>query len=194
MLKEIYLASSNPGKIEIFRYLCNNVGIRLNTFDNKINVIEDGLTAKENAIKKVIVYKNLTNLPIIADDSGLRFLSLNDEPGIKARRWNGFFSDDVDDETWLNYALNRLKNSNPPYLAVYDIAWAIYYNGKIFTKEFSKSYDIVLKPKLPYLKGLPMGSIEIDKNTGKYISELSFEERYLYLVEYFKDFLKEISF
>lgn len=193
MIKQLYIASNNPGKIKIFRFLCDNIGVELKTFDQKINVVEDGITVKDNAIKKVLAYKHLTDLPIISDDAGVRFPTLNDEPGVKARRWNGLFPEDVDDETWLNYLLGRLKSSNGPHTVEYDISWAIHHKGIIYTKEFTKAYDVVLEPKRPYISGLPMGSIEIDKKTGRYFSEMTIPERFSYMIAFFRDFIEEID-
>lgn len=193
MIKTIYLASNNPGKIRIFRFLCEKIGVELRQFDQKMDVVEDGMTVRENADKKVLAYSHLTDFPILADDAGARFPALNNEPGVKARRWNGLFPDDVDDETWLRYLLGRLKETDGPFVVEYDIAWSVYWKGKIFSREFTRRYDIVLEPKRPYIKGLPMGSIEIDKESGKYVSEMTLEERFSYLCPFLRDFLEEIG-
>lgn len=48
---------------------------------------ENGKTFEENAIKKADFYSRFTDLPVLAEDSGLEVDFLNGEPGIYSRRW-----------------------------------------------------------------------------------------------------------
>ena len=50
---------------------------------------ETGKTFQENAILKARCYGEKTNLPTIADDGGLIIPHLNNEPGVKSKRWMG---------------------------------------------------------------------------------------------------------
>jgi len=51
------------------------------------DVEETGSDFKENALLKAKTYAKLTNLPVIADDSGLEVMVLDDFPGVKSNRW-----------------------------------------------------------------------------------------------------------
>ena len=70
-------------------------------------VIEDGKTFEENAIKKAETIMNEINLPTIADDSGLCVKALGGAPGIYTARFAG--ENATDDEN-ISLLLNKLKD------------------------------------------------------------------------------------
>lgn len=73
--KTILLASNNSNKIEELKSILNEIlGVRiitLNDINITIDIIEDGETLEENAYIKAKTINNITNLPVIADDTGL---------------------------------------------------------------------------------------------------------------------------
>jgi XTP/dITP diphosphohydrolase len=54
-----------------------------------IEIIEDGSTFEENSIKKAITIMNASNMPSIADDSGLCVDALDGNPGVFTARFAG---------------------------------------------------------------------------------------------------------
>ena len=67
------IATSNQGKLREFKSLFNDIAIEIEP-QSKFNVpdaVEDGLSFVENALIKARHASRLTNLPSIADDSGL---------------------------------------------------------------------------------------------------------------------------
>jgi XTP/dITP diphosphohydrolase len=60
--------------------------ITLEQLDELPDAIEDGLTFAENARKKALHYFNLTQLPTVADDSGLVVEALDGRPGVHSAR------------------------------------------------------------------------------------------------------------
>lgn len=54
-----------------------------------IDVIEDGKTFEENALKKAYTYHKATGFPCIADDSGLEVDYLKGAPGVYTARYAG---------------------------------------------------------------------------------------------------------
>ncbi|CZG64082.1 RdgB/HAM1 family non-canonical purine NTP pyrophosphatase [Legionella pneumophila serogroup 1] len=95
-MKEIILATSNPGKIkELEQLLAPTICIPqadLGIFDAE----ETGLSFIENAILKARHASSLANKPALADDSGLVVPSLNGEPGIYSARYAGRKANDED--------------------------------------------------------------------------------------------------
>jgi XTP/dITP diphosphohydrolase len=58
-------------------------------------VVEDGLTFAQNAVKKARAAADATGLPAVADDSGLCVDALNEMPGVLSARWAGSGKDDA---------------------------------------------------------------------------------------------------
>lgn len=91
MTKTIVLASNNAGKIKEFNALLDDVGIDVKP-QSKFNVEEaeeNGLSFIENAILKARNACAQTNLPALADDSGLEVDYLGGAPGIYSARYAG---------------------------------------------------------------------------------------------------------
>ena len=87
MTKILYLASRNKGKIKEYQKLLGLVNCKLVLQPDSIEVIEDGNSFKENAIKKACeVARKMKNFAI-ADDSGLCINALNGRPGINSSRY-----------------------------------------------------------------------------------------------------------
>jgi XTP/dITP diphosphohydrolase len=61
--------------------------VTLEAFPGLPDVVEDGLTFAENAHKKALHYFQLTQLPTIADDSGLSVDALGGKPGVHSARF-----------------------------------------------------------------------------------------------------------
>lgn len=95
--KKIVIATRNKKKLEELRRLTEDLDLEflsLDDFPDIPEVIEDGKTFEENAIKKAISIAKATGLPAIADDSGLVVDSLNGAPGVYSARYAGEPSDD----------------------------------------------------------------------------------------------------
>tara|TARA_Y100000589_G_C26925397_1_gene536147 strand:- start:21 stop:596 length:576 start_codon:yes stop_codon:yes gene_type:complete len=86
-MKKLYLASKNKGKIEEYLKLLSLVKCQLLLQPNSIEVKEDGLTFRENAIKKASEVSQMTNNYAIADDSGICIEALDGKPGIYSSRY-----------------------------------------------------------------------------------------------------------
>lgn len=89
---EILLATNNTGKIREFEILFADLGIkfrRLSDFPHVSEVAETGTTFTENAALKAREYALATNLPTIADDSGLEVFALGGAPGVFSARYGG---------------------------------------------------------------------------------------------------------
>ena len=67
----------------------------LDNFPELHDVVEDGKTFQENALKKAKEMSLASGIPAIADDSGLCIDALNGDPGIYSARWSGIHGDDA---------------------------------------------------------------------------------------------------
>ncbi len=86
---ELILASSNLHKAEELTDLLSVGEIKVLAAKNKIEVIEDGTTFMENALKKAVTYYQSSNHPTISDDSGLIVEALPGQLGIHTARFGG---------------------------------------------------------------------------------------------------------
>ena len=86
-MKKLYLASKNQGKIEEYKKLLLNVNCQLLLQPESIEVEENGITFRENAIKKASEVSKKTRNYAIADDSGICIDALDGRPGIYSSRY-----------------------------------------------------------------------------------------------------------
>jgi len=95
-MKEIILASSNPGKVREINQLLAGLDLHVQpqTDHGVPDIEETGLTFVENAILKARNAAQHTGLPAIADDSGIEVDALNGAPGIYSARYAGIGASD----------------------------------------------------------------------------------------------------
>ncbi len=107
---KLILASKNSHKAMEMQWILGKE-VELVTLDKTvaadIDVIEDGLTFEENAVKKATEIMKATGLPTVADDSGLCVDALGGRPGIYTARFAG--ENATDDEN-ISKMLSELKN------------------------------------------------------------------------------------
>ena len=91
------LASSNAGKLKELRALLDELDIEIvSQADFEVgDAIEDGIAFIDNALIKARHAAAATDLPAIADDSGLVVDALGGEPGIHSARFAGHHGDDA---------------------------------------------------------------------------------------------------
>jgi len=91
-MKQLVLATNNKHKAEEFKELLRDLEIEILTLDRFPGigeVVEDADTIEGNALKKAEEVFRATNLPTLADDSGLEVHYLDKEPGVYSSRYAG---------------------------------------------------------------------------------------------------------
>jgi len=107
---KLILASSNQGKLKEMSQILTPLGLEIVTqseFSVK-DVEETGLSFVENAILKARHATSNSNLPAVADDSGIEVDMLNGAPGIYSARFAG---DNASDEDNLQLLIDKVKES-----------------------------------------------------------------------------------
>jgi XTP/dITP diphosphohydrolase len=102
-MKQIVLASNNPGKIREIGQLLEGFGLEIrpqSEFDVP-DVEETGLSFVENAILKARHAARISGLPAVADDSGIEVDALGGRPGIYSARYAGPGATDQDNNERL---------------------------------------------------------------------------------------------
>lgn len=91
-MMKLVIATRNPHKLDEIRATLPSSELFLLSaldFPEIPEVIEDGATLEENAVKKSETLCRLTGLPALADDSGLEVDALDGAPGVFSARWAG---------------------------------------------------------------------------------------------------------
>jgi len=99
-MRKLVLATQNNGKIKEFeRLLAEFVSdvqvLGLRDFPDMPDIAETGESFIENSLLKARGICEFTQLPTLADDSGLCIDYLNGDPGIYSARWSGVHGDDA---------------------------------------------------------------------------------------------------
>jgi len=92
MINEVVLATGNKGKAKEFSKLLEGVFgnvISLSDIGSPPEVFEDGLTFRDNALKKARTIAQYSGKLTLADDSGLVVDALNGRPGVYSARYSG---------------------------------------------------------------------------------------------------------
>ena len=104
--KKLIVASANKGKLkEIAELLPDYEVIGYKTLGLDFEIEENGTTFRENAYIKAKAVMQATNLPVLADDSGICVDALNGAPGIYSAR----YSKEGTDEKNVEFLLENLK-------------------------------------------------------------------------------------
>ena len=93
-ISKLLIGSNNKGKVkEIKALLPKRIKIYSTSDFNIKSPVENGKTFEDNSIIKSKYFSKKTNLPCLADDSGLEIDILDKAPGIYSARWGGKNSD-----------------------------------------------------------------------------------------------------
>jgi XTP/dITP diphosphohydrolase len=114
-LKKIVLASRNPGKIREIQAMLADLGISLfslNDYPEIPEIVEDGKSFLENALKKGRTVAEATGEVVLADDSGLEVDALEGAPGIYSARYAGNNADDQQNNRKLLHDLKGIPTPN----------------------------------------------------------------------------------
>jgi XTP/dITP diphosphohydrolase len=112
---EIIVATKNRGKIREIRKALRGLGLKiysLKDFSDVPEVVEDGKSFTENALKKARFYSKYFGKLTIADDSGLEVEVLKGWPGIYSARYAGEEASDRKNNQKLLKEMEGIRISN----------------------------------------------------------------------------------
>jgi XTP/dITP diphosphohydrolase len=116
MKNPIILATGNPGKIKEFQALLPSKKCISQRDLGICDADETGLTFIENALLKARHASRISNMPAIADDSGLVVPVLHGQPGIYSSRFAGEHATDQDN---IKHLLELLQTQTTPVEAFF---------------------------------------------------------------------------
>jgi XTP/dITP diphosphohydrolase len=178
-------ASNNKGKIQEIKSIFKEEEIlSLKEANIDIDVVEDADTFYGNALKKAKEIYKITNIPTIADDSGICIEALNDWPGVLTHRFAG---EEATDEERNKLMIDKLIDINNKKAKV--ICNLVYYDGKDTILG-----EGILEGNIVYPRGTNGFGFDpiFELESGKTLAELTSEEknlksaRYLAAVDLYK--------
>ena len=92
MRRTLLLGTKNPGKVVEIRRILSGLDLDLlplSDFSQAPDVVEDGLTYHDNAVKKARALTAWSGQLTLTDDSGLEVAALGGQPGIYTARFGG---------------------------------------------------------------------------------------------------------
>ncbi len=181
---KIFIASSNLGKIREIQSILQVQNLELLSILDKdqlsklkieipsdFDVEESGKTFKDNALLKAQAYAQLTNLPTIADDSGLEVEILGGFPSVNSNRW---FEGSTHERNLA--LLEKLKNQKNRQARFYSVI--CFFDPQTKKTEFFEGEikgSIALEPKGNKIEGFGYDPIFIPEGFKQTFSELGVE-------------------
>jgi len=181
-MKEILFGTTNEAKIKQVRGALALVDIGVKGVVNKEmlpKVNEDGKTAVENAHQKALAYAQALGEPVFSMDNALYIngLAAENQPGINVRRMNGC-SERPSDKQMLEYYSQLISGLGGRVNGYWEFGVCIATPGGETWETVIKSPRIfVEKPSKMIVAGYPLESIQIELESGRYISEMTQEEQ-----------------
>lgn len=177
MLTELVLASGNKGKIAEFQRLLEGLDIQVHSmkeYPEIGEIVEDGATFAENALKKARTVCQATGKPALADDSGLMVDALDGAPGIYSARFAGEQHNDADNNAKLLKLLESVPDEKRTAQFFCAIAIALP-DGRQYTVEGTCPGTILRELKGE--GGFGYDPLFYVAELGKTFAELSMEEK-----------------
>ncbi|MDA8344464.1 MAG: RdgB/HAM1 family non-canonical purine NTP pyrophosphatase [Thermaerobacter sp.] len=118
-MREIVLATRNPGKLAEMGEIAAEYGIRLLPLPDAVALPpETGTTYLENARTKARAGFAATGRPVLADDSGIEVDFLSGSPGVYSARFSGEGATDASNNALLLARLGDTRRRSGRYRAV----------------------------------------------------------------------------
>jgi len=174
------IATSNAGK---FREIMEVLGklpvefLSLADVGVRGDFQETGEAFEVNALGKARYYASKCGLITIAEDSGILVDALNDELGVKTRRWGA--GEHASDEEWILHFLQRMEHVPEGKRGARFVCCAAVVDEKGKGSVFCGKTKGVITHKLeaPIYGGLPLSSCFRPKGKKKVYSALSTQEK-----------------
>ena len=172
-MKKILIATNNKGKVdEIKQILKEYELISLKDINCNIEVEENQDTFEGNSLKKAKEISEITNMPCIADDSGLCIEIFDGWPGVYSAR---FLGEDATPEERNDAILEKMKDlKEDERMAKFKCVITYYNDGTVITGIGKTSGKIAEEPRGNNGFGFdPIFELE----NGKTYAELSGKEK-----------------
>ncbi len=177
-MQKILVATRNFGKFKELMEVLHDLPFKfvsLTDEHSEDDVKEHGDTYEANAILKAEGYGKMTNLPTIADDSGLVVDALANELGVQTRRWGA--GEKASDEESLAYFLKRMEieqNRQAEFVSVI----ALYRPHEETLTFRGECKGVILpKPQAALEPGIPLSAVFLPEGQTRVFSAMGKDEK-----------------
>ena len=130
---ELVLASKNPKKLIELNAILSQLNIRVCSEADvgvDVDVEETGTTFEENSLLKARAVMEASNLPAIADDSGLCVDALQGAPGVYSARYGG---EGLDDPARTRLLLENMRGAGTRTAKFVSVITCCFPNGDVIS-------------------------------------------------------------
>ncbi len=174
-MEQIIFATKNKGKIKEVKSILHEFEIiSMEEACVAVEVIEDGKTFTENAIKKATEISKITGKITMADDSGLEIDFLDKKPGVYSARYLGENTPYIEKNNHILHLMENVPEQKRSARFVCAIATA-FPNGKIVTTQ--STIEGLIAHEIKGENGFGYDPIFLVPEKGKTTAELSPEEK-----------------
>ncbi len=178
-MKQLVIATRNAGKIREFRDLLlplKSDVLSLTDLGINTEIEEAGNTFAENARLKATAYSRLTQMPVLADDSGLEVKALGGRPGVHSARYAGPGASDADR---IRKLLDELGKTGGSREARFVCLLALAQNGALLLETEGECRGIIAEEPRG-TNGFGYDPVFYFPKLGRTYAELSAEEKNKY--------------
>jgi XTP/dITP diphosphohydrolase len=181
-MREILFATTNKAKVRQLQGALAPIGVSVHGVEDKVllrPVEEDGHTAQENARKKAVTYAHALGTVVLSMDNALYFdkFSPEEQPGLNVRR-KGATGARLSDAEMLDYYSKLVRRFGETTTGRWEFGICVATpEGKFEETTIISPRIFTSMPSRKIVTGYPLESIQIDPDSGKYISEMSQEEQ-----------------
>ncbi len=182
MKKQILLGTANPAKVHIVRAALESLPVEILTpadLSIQVDVQEDGQSTAENAERKAKAYFARANMPTLAIDGGLYIDGLPEEeqPGAFVRRIPGRGQQATDAQVLDHYARELAKIGGQAIGTWQGSIVLVVSDEQSYAATFTYRTVLTSKRRGSPSPGAPLDALTIDPSTGRYFSEIAWQER-----------------
>ncbi|PIS42741.1 MAG: non-canonical purine NTP pyrophosphatase, RdgB/HAM1 family [Candidatus Kerfeldbacteria bacterium CG08_land_8_20_14_0_20_40_16] len=176
---KLIFASHNPGKVKEIKELLRELDLEVlsaNEAGITEDIVEDGKTLEENALKKSRLVAEKSGEWAMADDTGLFIKALDNAPGVHSHRWAG---ENTSDRDLIDYTLGKLKGIPKEERKAYFKTVVVLYTpeGRNWIFSGKVKGQIAEEPTGKPRSKLPYDLIFIPKGEKRTFAEMSDKEK-----------------
>jgi XTP/dITP diphosphohydrolase len=177
-INKLLVATHNPGKFKEIKQQLTALGIKVVSLKDlgiEQDFEETGNTFEENARGKAQFYHGLSDMPTLADDSGLEVDALNGEPSVKSRRWPGY---EASDQELYDMLIQKLDGVPMEQRTARFVATSVIIDGdeEVVARGENKG-TVGLELACPIEPGLPWSSVFYPEGYDVVFSQLDVAEK-----------------